>query len=385
MLEAIQYAKIMEALQQGSVQAMHRVANEIFNNAVAIMDTSFRVLAISKNPEVREDMLYSATNNEQYVSLETIALFREHDWINHVHRSPNQTILVNWGWFKDHPHMTTGIFHKGQVLGHITVHLPNGIIETWQDEALQTIANVLGIIMYKENVSKEHIAEEKEIIARELFAGTMEENKIHTFLEKGIIKKAKSYVVLCTNYIPSPNMHYIFPKECLYFIKQGYTLVLLQNDSTANESLFKHINNTGYQYGLSAPFINLNYTYRASIQAKEVLNFGILSNTQKNHWEFLDYAVDLILEKIKNMKNYIHPAIYMLKEYDQENNTSYLATLDCYLNNALDSSSVTKKLHIHRNSLYYRLVKIQEITQIDLHDTHTIIHLYISLHYVLKA
>ena len=56
-----------------------------------------------------------------------------------------------------------------------------------------------------------------------------------------------------------------------------------------------------------------------------------------------------------------HPAFHVLYQYDQENKTEYLMTLASYLQNKCSVSSTAAALYIHRNSLQYRIKKIEEI------------------------
>ena len=56
-----------------------------------------------------------------------------------------------------------------------------------------------------------------------------------------------------------------------------------------------------------------------------------------------------------------HPALRQLYEYDMKNHTEYLSTLICYLQNNCSVSAAAEKLFIHRNSLQYRIKKIEEL------------------------
>ena len=75
----------------------------------------------------------------------------------------------------------------------------------------------------------------------------------------------------------------------------------------------------------------------------------------------------------------IHPAVKYLKKYDKKNKTNYLETLREYLNCALNTTEAVDRLFIHRNTLYYRLKKIEELCEIDLTDMPTIVCLYFAI------
>lgn len=74
-----------------------------------------------------------------------------------------------------------------------------------------------------------------------------------------------------------------------------------------------------------------------------------------------------------------HPAVGMLKIYDEENDTELLNTLRIYLRNFCNQSDAAKELHVHLNTLKYRLKKIAELTGVDLRDYDDVMYLQISL------
>jgi len=50
-----------------------------------------------------------------------------------------------------------------------------------------------------------------------------------------------------------------------------------------------------------------------------------------------------------------------LQTYDREYNTELCATLLCYLENSTGTSRTAREMHIHRNSVYYRINKCMEL------------------------
>ncbi|MFS0783261.1 PucR family transcriptional regulator [Bacillus sp. 1P06AnD] len=57
-----------------------------------------------------------------------------------------------------------------------------------------------------------------------------------------------------------------------------------------------------------------------------------------------------------------------LAEYDQKNNSALVQTLELYLNHDGDSHQIANELHLHVNTIHYRLKRISEIAYIDLKD-----------------
>ena len=64
----------------------------------------------------------------------------------------------------------------------------------------------------------------------------------------------------------------------------------------------------------------------------------------------------------------LHPALDIIENYDQENQTDLLRTLKVYLENDCNAQKCGRLLFLHRNSLVYRVHRIQEISGCDLSD-----------------
>ena len=73
-----------------------------------------------------------------------------------------------------------------------------------------------------------------------------------------------------------------------------------------------------------------------------------------------------------------HQATLRLNEYDAHNGTELLITLEKYLGNNRSVQKAGDALFIHRNTINYRLKKIEEITGISLDSSSDYLHLLIS-------
>jgi DNA-binding PucR family transcriptional regulator len=63
---------------------------------------------------------------------------------------------------------------------------------------------------------------------------------------------------------------------------------------------------------------------------------------------------------------FIHPAVFQLQEYDAQYNSDLFYTLKEYLINNQNMSLTANKLHIHYNSLKYRIRKLTELTNLEI-------------------
>ena len=91
----------------------------------------------------------------------------------------------------------------------------------------------------------------------------------------------------------------------------------------------------------------------------------------------LDVGISLVFSRMDEFEEpqklikYVHPALYRLREYDQETGNELYHTLEIYLQSFHNNKETANLLCIHRNSLAYRMEKICDIAKIDLNDSTT--------------
>ena len=86
----------------------------------------------------------------------------------------------------------------------------------------------------------------------------------------------------------------------------------------------------------------------------------------------LPYYFDLIKENCQTL------ALTILKEYDKLNHTDLFRTLRVYLQCERNYVATAKTLHLHRNSLVYRISRIKELIHNDLSSYESRIHILMS-------
>lgn len=89
-----------------------------------------------------------------------------------------------------------------------------------------------------------------------------------------------------------------------------------------------------------------------------------------------DYLKSLLSTRISQAV--VHPALQQLKSYDASTKNALYATLKTYLDCSCNLVQASKILSLHRNSLLYRLHKIEEITGLQLDDPQVRTYLIVS-------
>ncbi len=150
------------------------------------------------------------------------------------------------------------------------------------------------------------------------------------------------------------------------------TLVLLfqtyMHHGSANinwDKLKRILDNVDLVCGISKPFndiMDFRFFYE---QAKNAIIYGERYE-KKNRCHFyqdisLLHLLDTANQSSSNLSQFCAPALTTILDYDQIYNTKWFRTLYVYLNFNCDMSKAADALNINRNSMHYRINKIQEI------------------------
>ena len=118
---------------------------------------------------------------------------------------------------------------------------------------------------------------------------------------------------------------------------------------------------------ISLPFENMS-----TISQQYELALYCLSRAGTYHVvDAKDWALPFIKKSITeslNLDGLTHPALAKLAHYDELNQSNLLQTLKVYLEHDRNAQRCANMLYLHRNSLQYRVRRIQEIADIDLDD-----------------
>ncbi|WHY72309.1 PucR family transcriptional regulator [Fictibacillus enclensis] len=91
-------------------------------------------------------------------------------------------------------------------------------------------------------------------------------------------------------------------------------------------------------------------------------------------YQFLD-----VIHEQQQASRYRNPSLAKLQEYDRLHKTDLYQTLDTYLSAGSNAHQTAAVLHIHLNTLTYRLKRISEVGQIDYKNTNQKTMLYLDL------
>lgn len=165
-------------------------------------------------------------------------------------------------------------------------------------------------------------------------------------------------------------------KYCIYFVnKQLIVNAWYEQESTKADAalLAEKLQQRVQSYfekdfrvslGVSDNHANLAHFARArleAIRAIEIDDSG-WSSGSVFYYEDMGFAKLLFgIEKKKVLQDYYNTTLAPLLEYDSQNGGILIDTLRCYASNGFQAEKTAEVMFIHKNTLRYRLKKIEEI------------------------
>ncbi|MFW6184817.1 MAG: PucR family transcriptional regulator, partial [Chloroflexota bacterium] len=152
-------------------------------------------------------------------------------------------------------------------------------------------------------------------------------------------------------------------------------------DRRLREHIQAEFGDTRLVVGVSGPAKTLAEwpsVHQEALQAMQLaqrLNFNHLV-------EFNSLGIFQLLSQIEHLaavQTFTQQIIEPLAEYDRQHRGSLVQTIDAYFNHHANVSQTAESLFIHRNTLLYRLERIQELTGQDINQADMRLALHLAL------
>ncbi|MCI1946024.1 MAG: helix-turn-helix domain-containing protein [Clostridium luticellarii] len=228
--------------------------------------------------------------------------------------------------------------------------------------------NQIGIVVVEgfENTSQEemHTAKEKMDNIYEKIKDIIKNVYLINTSNAIVIKKFNSVIFLIEKFKNTTKFEHILfkiDKE----VKKEFPDIILNFGLGGAHSGIKGINNSYYEA-------------EQMIKLKRIDGVTGLTEALKN----MDVYLFLIQIDIKNRKLLYNYAQYVLEDlisYEKTNQIDLMETLDAYLNENANIIEASDKLFIHKNTLKYRLKKIENLLNVNLHSLEDCLRLLIAM------
>lgn len=133
--------------------------------------------------------------------------------------------------------------------------------------------------------------------------------------------------------------------------------------------------------GVGKQASHISCLYKSYNQATEIQNLQYRHIIPKDHYLFEDLGVYYLLMSIDNKdiyEQYYNQMLNPILKYDQTSKNHLSDILKYYLEHNGSVQQTAEHFYVHRNSINYRLNKIQELLDVDLSDLDTRIELRLA-------
>lgn len=379
------YKTIFEALCKRDMGELARAAFDILGMPVVVTDAAFIVRAKYPTAPVADEQWDANVMNRQ-IEQRFVRTFTDDDHFEH-HDLAGHAILTDWGHYATAPRLTAVMRVGTNTVGYFAALATGVEVQEWHYEVADAIADAFAILMEADagmRLARAHLA------SPVLYA-LLDESEggalaLAALPEDFLRENKPPYALLCArprNPHNAPLETYLgsaltrFFKHSTQTIYDGRLYLLASQMSpgadtgSQQRALAEELARHNLDCGASRVFDDLDEIRLRGWEALSALNVGILVNPG----EFLhcyehhiaDVALDCLLSELP-ADALEHPALVAIKRYDEQNRTEYLKTLRTYFACRFDKKLTSQRLNIHRNTLQYRLDKLQEIEQLNLDD-----------------
>ncbi len=217
---------------------------------------------------------------------------------------------------------------------------------------------------------------------KSIILGDYTRQQVQKFMRKFSVPDVKCYVLLISGAGNTEKVLEIMPR----FLSNEYDAVVLTEDMSC--SLVKFVTGEGevvpetYAYGIvttlgaegidvkvgvSEVVNNLLEINNAYVQATTALRLARLYSAKESVHTYKDYILVKMLEDIPKFK--LSEYLSVLEKEGAKaifNDADMLTTAEAFLNNDLNVSLTSRELYMHRNTLIYRIDKIERETGLDI-------------------
>ena len=170
----------------------------------------------------------------------------------------------------------------------------------------------------------------------------------------------------------------IFPTS-LYVLYHHNAVVILPQDTalTLTEELSCFQEACGRERllaGISNPFTNPARLREYYLQAAKACSLSQQMDVKGYIHYYKDLAFYDMMERLskeQRLPQFCHPALAVLREYDQQKGTRLYDTLRAYTMCGFNQNIASEQLFLHRNTMNYRRQKIEDLTGLNFENPDT--------------
>jgi DNA-binding PucR family transcriptional regulator len=394
-----------EQYQNADIDELADAIGDLLNNPITIEDADHKLIAYSSHGESTDQARWSTIMGRRVPEKVLTRLWKEGVFQqlltedNPVHIPAIDEVGLG-------KRVAIAIRKGNDVLGYIWAQEVNRPFTDTDDEILRQAAKIaVPRLVQRQGKRKAEEQRRKEFFWELLLGNHASETAIRRKAESLQMELPAPYLI-CIIDAPGGQLdRYLYPlimRDKLLWVTDGPQLILLMGGKTAGlreggslpkmtehflaealDKLGDRVDAGSLLAGYGQPYKAYTDIVRSYREALHVLQVKrLFSQETRQIYGFHDlgiYRFLLQLKKWGEAEGYVNERLARLTEYDRENQTNLKETLETFLDAAGKVNVTSQRLHIHINTLSYRLRRIEEIMEINLDDQNQRTALYLDL------
>lgn len=372
----------IEKISQGcSIDELAQFTYQKFKLPLIVADSGYRLIAYAGGENINDpywqQIIYSGEPTDH-----TIMKFYIDDGLMEAITGSNEALYIDWGVCVDYPQTSGPIYIDNNLEGFVSILFMDEERLDFSLKLNNLLRQFCGILMQSNNFSLTHaINPVKELLAQKFF-------DIESYTDLASLEGYLKIVQLQPNYcivvLSEKNQDTLLfsrmksqivkeSSNILYYEKEQklYLLFYQLGDANLDQSFLNLITQSESYCGVSAVFDSLEQRGAYIQQADFAHDSARLLNRSSQcmyYSESLSEAFLLHPLKKFRVENVIPEELQILFTYDKIHETELAKTLKRYLYLRNDINKTSRALHVHRNTLIYRLNKIRDLTEVEIDD-----------------
>ncbi|MFZ7120335.1 MAG: PucR family transcriptional regulator [Eubacteriaceae bacterium] len=376
---------LLAIIENKSIDEFIEIAIQKLKNPVAIFDNSMTLItSAGEFQKPSKGTIWDIVGNSEYTITNFFTLQEQLEYSTKAVSNKGEPYVYHPSTDKDHTYVTSHIWINNKLyanLGSVDINAP---FSNAQLDLIRHVTKCLKLF-FSSNDTYMSIIEDNTNFLKNLLEDNISDEKIISYHLKKLSWDIYDHFYVVNFHCPLPfntpiesisykkYIHHCFQKSLIMVYKDSIILIVRHKDYPIQHQLEKQkleqlLNEKNMKCGISACFNNFMLLKQYYIQSYFALEF-CKQQTDISSQHYQDCHENHIMHLLKSttdLRCLCHPLILSIWNSHDQNNHQLINCLYHYLLNGRSLSLTSKALHIHRNTLIYRINKISQILEVDL-------------------
>jgi sugar diacid utilization regulator len=370
---------------ENSLQLLADMAHELMDSPVIIVDSSYKILAmnqevIQERPDLEEQRQLGYLLDSNLESLRREGVYEKTRSLRYPYYSVDPD--TGYGW------ITALVYVNGVEAAQIGVMELTHDFTRYEYELSHFLSKLVALELQKDDFYKHNHSLMHSVFLLDLLQERIRDSRTANTrcMQLGwvisdhmqllaIFDKSMSAFDRKAQLI-GEQVHNLIRGSRWVFYENGIVFLLPlssdQQERLAHEAtIMEYLTANHLNGSLSETFDNILAMKKHYLQCQAAFELGNRLQPKAVLYRYSDYIlyhIGSIISNQKGLQDLFHPGIVSISRYDKEHDTDLSKTIELYLQYIDDPTTVSTRLNIHKNTLFYRINKIKETFNLDLND-----------------